>query len=141
MKRLGIAFFTGFIFALGLGISGMTQPGKVIGFLDVYNWDPSLLFVMIGAIGLHATLYKIVRNRRTPLLDTQWHIPERKDLTWRLMVGAAIFGVGWGLAGLCPGPALSSVASGNKEPILFVAAMILGMIAFRSVESYLPRDR
>lgn len=127
----------GFIFAVGLAISGMTQPQKIISFLSPSDWDPSLLFVMLGAVGVHLLSYPLVKRRHSPLLDTKWHVPTRRDLTPRLILGSAIFGVGWGIAGFCPGPALTSLFSGDLRSIVFVVAMIFGMILFRITEPYL----
>lgn len=135
--RILVSFCVGLIFSLGLGISGMTQPQKIIGFLNPFDWDPSLIFVMIGAVGTHMALYPAVRKRRTPLIETQWHIPSRKDISLRLLLGSAIFGAGWGLAGYCPGPAVTSLASGQISPSIFVAAMLAGMIFFKVTEPYL----
>lgn len=132
MKQNSVALIVGFIFAIGLGISGMTQPTKVLGFLNAYDWDPTLLLVMAGAVLIHLPLYRLVRKRQTPLLSTQWHIPTKKEVTPQLLLGSAIFGIGWGLAGYCPGPALTSLASGDTRPIVFVAAMLVGMLLFES---------
>jgi len=138
MKSGGAAFFVGFLFALGLGISGMTQPQKVIGFLDLASWDPSLLFVMMGAVSVHAITYPLVRRRNSPLLGGGWHVPSRKDLTPRLFVGASIFGIGWGLGGFCPGPALTAFVSGEVRAIVFVITMIAGMLLFIKIEKFIP---
>jgi uncharacterized membrane protein YedE/YeeE len=132
-----VSFVAGVIFAIGLALSGMTQPQKIIGFLNPFAWDPSLLFVMMGAVGVHILAYPAVRRRHTPLLDTQWHVPTRKDLTPRLLLGAAMFGVGWGLGGYCPGPGLTSLASGDSRAIVFTIAMIAGMTLFKKTEPYL----
>lgn len=132
-----VSFAVGFIFSLGLAVSGMTQPQKIIAFLDPWHWDPSLLFVMIGAIGVHILSYPLIRKRRSPLLDTKWHVPTRKDVTIRLILGSALFGVGWGLGGFCPGPGLTSISSGDLRVFLFVIAMIIGMILFKKTEPYL----
>jgi len=132
-----ISFLVGLVFAIGLALAGMTQPMKVIGFLDPFDWDPSLLFVMIGAIAVHAISYPLITKRKSPLLDTQWHIPTRKDLTSRLFLGSAIFGIGWGLGGYCPGPGFTSLASGDLRAVVFVVSMILGMIAFKRTERFL----
>jgi len=132
MKNSISAFIVGLIFALGLGISGMTQPQKVIGFLDIFqNWDPSLMFVMVGAIAVHGVLYRLIRRRTTPLFSPKWHVPENKEITKSLVIGSVIFGFGWGLAGYCPGPALTSLASFESRPLIFVASMLLGMLAFK----------
>ncbi len=128
------ALLVGFIFALGLGVSGMTQPQKVIGFLNPMDWDPSLIFVMIGAISVHALLYPLISKRKSPLFDSEWHIPKSKDLNPKLIFGSALFGVGWGLAGFCPGPALTSLASGTLPPLVFVLFMILGMMTYNYLD-------
>jgi uncharacterized membrane protein YedE/YeeE len=139
MKQAVVSFLVGVIFALGLGLSGMLQPAKILGFLDLVHWNPSLLFVMVGAIGVHAIGYRLVRRRSSPLLDSQWHVPTRKDITASLIIGSALFGVGWGLVGYCPGPALVSLATLQREPLLFVSAMIVGMLAFRFFEKKRPQ--
>lgn len=140
-SRLGqqniLSFAVGFIFAIGLSISGMTQPQKIIAFLNPWGWDPALLFVMMGALGIHIVLYPIVRKRHSPILDTKWHVPTRKDVTTRLMLGSALFGVGWGLGGFCPGPAVTSLATGDLRVFLFTGAMVLGMLIFKKTEPYL----
>jgi len=122
------AFVSGIVFALGLGISGMTRPIKIIGFLDVFgNWDPSLAFVMVGAIGVYALAFRMSRRMAAPLLAPSFTLPSRTDLDARLITGAAIFGAGWGLGGFCPGPAIASLASGAVPVAIFVAAMALGI--------------
>jgi len=127
MRQSIVTFTVGFIFAIGLGVARMTQPQKVIAFLNVQNWDPSLLFVMVGAIATHALFYPMIRRRHSPLFDTKWHLPTRQDITPRLILGSALFGIGWGIGGYCPGPALTSLASGDRQTIAFVAAMLAGM--------------
>lgn len=127
VARALVAFLVGGLFALGLGVSGMTRPQKVIGFLDLASWDPSLIFVMIGAIGAHALLYPLIRRRPSPLLETRWHVPQGRDVKPRLLLGAAIFGVGWGLGGFCPGPGLVSLASLDERVVVFVISMAIGM--------------
>lgn len=133
-RQMTVSFASGLIFALGLGLAGMTQPQKIIGFLNVFAWDPSLIAVMAGAVGLHATLYPWIRRRHSPLFDVKWHVPDRRDLNPRLIGGAAIFGVGWGLGGYCPGPALTSLPSLDMRVVVFVAAMVAGMLLFRWTE-------
>jgi len=132
----GIAeFFMGLAFALGLGLGGMTQPARVLGFLDVAgDWDPSLALVMAGAIGVYGTAFPFVLRRRRPLLAAAFQVPTRRDVDGRLVTGALVFGVGWGLAGLCPGPALAALASGDLRAVIFVAAMLSGMAAHRLAE-------
>lgn len=136
-KQNSVSFVVGFIFAIGLAISGMTQPQKVIGFLNPFDWDPSLLFVMVGAIAVHAVTYPLVKKRSSPLLDTKWHVPSRQDITTRLILGSALFGLGWGLGGYCPGPGITSLVSGDVRPFLFVGSLIIGMLLFKKVEPYL----
>ena len=128
MKALVSSFFSGLVFALGLGISGMTRPIKVIGFLDFFGaWDASLAFVMAGGIGVYFLAYRLVAKMATPLFAPSFALPKRGDLDARLIGGAALFGVGWGLGGFCPGPALTALASGAPAALIFVAAMVLGM--------------
>ena len=124
-----VAFCSGVLFSIGLGISGMTQPQKVIGFLDVFGaWDPSLTFVMVGGIISYLILqFAIQRRFPTPVLASEFQIPTRKNIDRNLMLGALLFGVGWGLGGYCPGPALTSLGSGRMSAVLFVVAMGVGM--------------
>jgi uncharacterized membrane protein YedE/YeeE len=136
-KQNIISFFVGLLFALGLAISGMTQPQKIISFLNPWQWDPSLIFVMFGAVGVHIIAYPLVRKKKTPLLESKWHIPTRKDVTARLIIGSALFGVGWGLGGFCPGPGLTSISTGDLRVLLFVGAMIVGMLLFKVTAPYL----
>lgn len=121
----------GALFGAGLLVSGMTQPARVIGFLDVTgSWDPSLAFVMGGAVGVYAAAFRwIRRRRRAPWFDVQLHLPARRDIDLPLILGAALFGIGWGLGGLCPGPGIVSAASGSLTGLAFVAAMLAGMHA------------
>lgn len=130
-----ISLFSGFIFALGLGISGMTQPHIVRGFLDVSgNWDWRLMGVMVGAIAVHAIAYKLIIKRSAPILTPNFVLPDKKLIDARLIVGAMIFGLGWGWVGICPGPGIVGVASGKNEFIAFVISMIVGMKAFQFIE-------
>lgn len=128
---IALAAVVGLAFGAGLLLSGMTAPAKVIGFLDVRGgWDPSLGLVMAGAIAVYAPLARwIQRARRAPWTDVAFHLPTRRDLDGKLVVGAAIFGVGWGLGGLCPGPGVVAAAAGRETGLLFVAAMLVGMLA------------
>ena len=131
MKWLTL-FLSGLLFALGLGVAGMTQPEKVMAFLDIFgNWDPSLMFVMMGAIGVNMILYRWSNQRECPVYSSQFTHPRHRKITVRLIIGAAIFGVGWGLAGYCPGPALVSTASGATPVFVFILSMLAGMILFR----------
>ncbi|HET7561964.1 MAG TPA: DUF6691 family protein [Rhodanobacteraceae bacterium] len=126
MKAL-VALVAGLVFGVGLVLGGMTQPAVVLGFLDVFGrWNPQLLFVMGGAVVTTAIGYRLLRGRARPLLDTQFRLPTRRSLDWRLLIGAAVFGVGWGIAGYCPGPALASLTGGAPALWLFVACMLAG---------------
>lgn len=118
----------GLVFGIGLGLSGMTQPAKVIAFLDVFGaWDPSLMFVMMGAIAVHYGFGRWIRRRERPLLDTRFHLPTATRVDTNLIAGSAIFGIGWGLGGFCPGPAIVTLGSGALPAFVFVAAMAVGM--------------
>ena len=131
MKSILISFTCGVVFALGLGIGGMTQPAKVIGFLDFAGkWDPSLAFVMLGAVGVYAIVYgTFIRGSKTHMYAAG-ALPTRTSIDSRLIGGAVIFGLGWGLAGYCPGPALTSIASGSYSALIFAGAMIAGIFIF-----------
>lgn len=128
---LAIASFgCGLIFGLGLLISGMTQPSKVLGFLDVFGaWDATLAFVMGGALAVSSVGYALARRRARPALAPAHLWPTRKDIDAPLVGGAALFGIGWGLVGLCPGPALSNLATLSPAVVIFVLSMAAGMIA------------
>jgi uncharacterized membrane protein YedE/YeeE len=137
MKAL-ISFVVGLTFSVGLVIGGMTQVNVVRGFLDFFGeWNLALMGVMIGAISVHSILYFLIRKRKTPLLDTHFHVPTRKDVDPRLLAGAALFGLGWGWAGICPGPGIVAAASGQTPFLIFVAAMIGGMGLFKLIEKKL----
>jgi uncharacterized membrane protein YedE/YeeE len=125
-----LAAASGALFGSGLLISGMTQPAKVVGFLDVTGtWDPSLAFVIGGAVAVYAVLFRIARRRRSdPWFDVKFHLPTRSDIDVSLIAGAALFGIGWGLGGLCPGPALVAAAGGSMPALVFVGSMIVGML-------------
>ena len=119
----------GLLFAIGLGVSGMTDANKVIHFLDLgRGWDPSLAFVMIGAIGVHMFLFRVILRRPSPLYDQELRLPTRREIDRPLVVGAALFGAGWGLVGFCPGPPLVSMLTFEPEVIVFVAAMLAGIL-------------
>lgn len=126
--RLLSALAVGLLFGLGLTISGMIDPAKIIGFLDVTgDWNPSLIVVMGSALLVSFIGYKFVLARERPLFEPSFQLPAKVTIDRPLLVGAAIFGVGWGLAGLCPGPAISAAALGRPEVFAFLAAMIAGM--------------
>jgi uncharacterized membrane protein YedE/YeeE len=130
---LVLAGLAGALFGAGLLVSGMTQPARVVGFLRVAaGWDPSLAFVMAGAVTVYAILFRWIRRRRPdPWFDGSFHLPTRGDIDRPLMVGAAVFGIGWGLGGLCPGPGIVAAASGSVPGLVFVAAMLVGMAIHR----------
>ena len=123
-----IEFLVGLLFGLGLLVSGMTDPGKVIGFLDVAGrWDPSLAFVMGGAVLVGIFAFALARQRTTTFLGGAMHVPGTSDIDQRLLTGALVFGIGWGLAGFCPGPAVVAVGAGVWQAAVFTAAMLAGM--------------
>lgn len=133
--KLLIAFACGLIFGTGLILSGMTDPGKVQGFLDLAGlWDPSLLFVMGGALLVTSIGFLFASNRPRALLGEPLHLPTAKQIDRRLVLGGLTFGAGWGLAGYCPGPALVSLIAGGSKPLIFVAAMLAGMLIFEALE-------
>lgn len=128
-RELVVALVAGLLFGAGLVIAGMTQPSKVIGFLDVADgsWDPSLAFVIAGAIGVHASVYQLLKRRPSPLFAALCTIPKRTEIDTKLVLGAALFGIGWGLGGFCPGPAVVSLVSGVQTTMAFGGAMLLSM--------------
>lgn len=130
MNRVAAAALCGVLFGVGLALSQMINPDKVLAFLDLFGaWDPSLVLVMGGGAGVTAALFPLVLRRSQPRLDTRFHLPNRRQPDVRLVVGAALFGIGWGLAGYCPGPALVALTLGTWEPWLFVVAMLAGSLA------------
>ena len=132
MNRLIAAFAGGLVFALGLGVSGMTNANKVIGFLNLAGeWDPTLAFVMVGAIGVHLVSHRLILRRQSPLFSERFHIPTRQDINPRLVGGAALFGIGWGMGGFCPGPGLVSLTAMGPAAGLFVVFMLVGMLVYK----------
>lgn len=130
-----VTLVSGALFGTGLALAGMTRPEKVISFLSFFrDWDPSLIFVMGGAIAVHALSWRLLKGRASPLLGGSFLVPTRRDLDARLLVGAVIFGVGWGLAGYCPGPGITSLVSGSVTPWVFVLTMLAGNVAAAKVE-------
>jgi uncharacterized membrane protein YedE/YeeE len=139
MKRNAVAFGTGALFAVGLAISGMTKPSKIAGFLDLAGaWDASLVLVMAGAVAVHFVAFRLITKRPYPLFDAKFHIPTRKDIDARLVLGAAIFGIGWALAGFCPGPGLVSAGSGSLGGLVFVVGMTAGILIEQAIERVAP---
>jgi len=134
-----VAFVTGLVFALGLGLAGMTDPANVLAFLDLAgDWDPRLMLVLGSATGLYFAVSPLILRRHRPRLAQHFSLPTRRDLDPRLLAGAALFGVGWGLVGLCPGPALVDLAGGASDLFLFVAAMFAGMFLFNHFNRRFP---
>lgn len=126
------AFAAGLVFGLGLWISGMANPRKVLGFLDVTGaWDASLLFVLGGAVGVTLVAFRLVLRRSRPLFAQRFHLPQSSDIDSKLVIGSALFGAGWGIGGYCPGPGITALASLSAEAIVFVIAMIAGGLAQR----------
>ncbi|MFY3385921.1 DUF6691 family protein [Paracidovorax sp. MALMAid1276] len=135
MKNRIAEFAVGLIFGLGLIVSGMTDPGKVLGFLDLAGlWDPSLALVMGGAIAVGVLAFAVAKKRTTAFLGGAMQLPASRDIDRRLVVGSLIFGVGWGIAGFCPGPAIVSAGAGQPKAIVFVIAMLMGMWLFELAE-------
>ena len=135
-------FFVGLLFGLGLLLSGMTDPGKVLGFLDLFGtWDPSLAFVMGGAIAVGFFAFALARKRTTSFLGGALHLPKATQIDRRLVLGGLTFGAGWGLAGFCPGPGIVSMASGEVKAAVFVAAMLVGMAVYEWAEARMSRLR
>jgi uncharacterized protein len=131
-----LQFVIGLIFGFGLLLSGMSNPAKVLNFLDLGGiaagtWDPSLAFVMAGAVAITFVGFNFVLKRSQPLFAEKFHVPTKAEIDRRIILGPAIFGVGWGLAGFCPGSALTALGLGSKSAVLFVAAMLAGMVLAR----------
>ena len=133
--RYVVLFLAGLLFSGGLIVSGMINPAKVIGFLDIFgDWDPSLAFVMAGAVAVNFVGHRLVTRQAKPLFAEGFAIPTRRDIDRELIVGAALFGVGWGLVGLCPGPAIAALGASPTNAAIFVAAMLAGMTGGRFVK-------
>ena len=135
-------FVVGLLFGLGLMLSGMTDPGKVIGFLDLFGaWDPSLALVMVGAILVGFFAFTIAKKRTTTFLGGVLRFPTNMDIDKKLVVGSLMFGAGWGLAGFCPGPAMVSMADGQPKALVFVLAMLVGMLGFELMDRFVHAPR
>jgi uncharacterized membrane protein YedE/YeeE len=135
MPSILIALASGLIFGIGLVISQMTNPAKVQNFLDIAGtWDPSLAFVMGGAIPVAAIGFYLSRQRRKPVFAEKFNRPAQSGIDLRLIAGAVLFGIGWGLVGFCPGPALAALQSGRHEVFIFAGAMIAGMLVYRIID-------
>jgi uncharacterized membrane protein YedE/YeeE len=139
--KSAVAGLCGLVFGAGLALSGMTNPAKVLAFLDVFGrWDPTLAFVMGGALAVSAAGFQLARRRDRAWLGDALAIPTRRDLDASLLGGAALFGVGWGLVGLCPGPALANLFRGSPEVAIFVAAMLAGILGHRALTTIRAAD-
>ncbi len=137
--RLLAAYLVGLLFGTGIAVSGMINPAKVLNFFDFAgSWDPSLIFVMGGALAVTLVGYRLVLARRGPLLDGSFHLPTAKRIDRRLIAGSAVFGIGWGIAGFCPGGALPALGSGQTEVLLFVASLAAGILLARFVQRTTP---
>ncbi len=133
MKKQTVSFivsiFSGVVFGIGLALSGMTHPEKVLGFLDFAGvWDPSLLFVLGGAVGTTILTFHFILHRKVPLLSDYFHLPVLTKVDSKLVTGSLIFGIGWGISGYCPGPAIAALADPNWETWIFLPMMLLGFI-------------
>ena len=138
--KLVISYILGALFSVGLSVSGMVNPDKVLGYLDFFGkWDPSLVFVMAGGVILNLILFKLILKRESPLMDADFSIPANKIIDKRLIIGSALFGIGWGLGGVCPGPGLSNLFLLNPKVIAFLSAMVVGMLIFKLVEPKLNK--
>ena len=133
-----ISLISGIIFGFGLVISGMTNPEKVLGFLSItHNWDASLIFVMGGAILVFAPFFFLLKNKEVSALGTKVELPKKQDLDKKLVIGSALFGVGWGLVGLCPGPAIAAIATFDPIVIVFLVSMYAGVIVKKKYNIYI----
>ena len=131
MIGLFASFVSGLMFAAGLAVSGMVRPSKVLGFLDVLGaWDPSLAFVMIGAIPVYFIGHQLAMRRKRPLLSYHFYLPTSQVIDRKLILGAILFGIGWGIGGFCPGPAIASIATLSEKSLVFVASLLAGTAAF-----------
>jgi len=132
--RLATAYLIGLVFGLGIALSGMANPAKVLNFFDVAGtWDPSLAFVMGGALIVTLIGYRLVLKRRRPVIEERFQIPHTRAIDARLVGGSAVFGIGWGIAGFCPGGALPAIGTGRMDVILFVIALIAGIYAAQGI--------
>jgi uncharacterized membrane protein YedE/YeeE len=136
--RLILSYLIGLVFGVGISISGMANPAKVLNFFDVAGtWDPSLAFVMGGALIVTAIGYRLVLKRQAPMLAANFQLPTRRDLDLPLIAGSALFGVGWGIAGFCPGGALPALGTGRSEVAIFVVALLAGILTAKRIQSAL----
>ena len=134
MKLIVISLISGILFGIGLSLSQMTNPNKVINFLDIAgNWDPSLIFVMLAALAVTFTTFRLILKRTKPVYDQKFYLAVKREIDKPLVVGAALFGIGWGIAGYCPGPVVAGLGLGNLEAAIMVFAIYLGFIVHRNL--------
>ena len=134
MKLIVISLISGILFGIGLSLSQMTNPNKVINFLDIAgNWDPSMIFVMLGALAVTFTTFRIILKRTKPVYDQKFYLAVKRGIDKPLVVGAALFGIGWGIAGYCPGPVVAGLGVGSLEAVIMVFAIYLGFIVHRNL--------
>ena len=141
-KIIGLtaSLISGLIFGLGMAISGMTNTERVQGFLDLTGaWDPTLAFVMIGGIIITAIGYPLIFRSSTPLFSDLFHLPTKKEINKPLLIGASLFGMGWGLVGYCPGPAIAGISYGYSSTFIFIAAMLAGMFITKPIETFFQK--
>jgi uncharacterized membrane protein YedE/YeeE len=141
MRKLASAFLIGAVFGLGIAVSGMINPAKVFNFFDIGgNWDPSLAFVMAGGLAVAFTGYRLLfASRPAPVLEDEFSLPDTHRIDRELIGGAAVFGIGWGIAGFCPGGSIPALGLGHSETAIFVAAMIAGIVVARAIRTTLLR--
>jgi uncharacterized membrane protein YedE/YeeE len=137
--KIIISYILGVLFSIGLSVSGMVNPDKVLGFLNVFGeWDPALAFVMGGAVIVNLLFFRMVLKRKNPLLGGEFSLPTSNEVDWRLILGSTLFGIGWGLGGICPGPGIANLFTGNTQIIAFIVAMVVGMLTFKLIDKKLP---
>lgn len=137
-----LSYLIGLLFGAGLAVSQMINPDKVQNFLNISgHWDPSLLFVMFGALSVVFIGYRLVLRNSTPKLAPQFLLPEKKNIDIRLIAGAVVFGIGWGLSGYCPGPAITALGLGRSDPLYFIIGLVAGSLAVYLAEFYIHRKR
>ena len=139
--KLVVTYLIGLVFGVGISISGMANPAKVLNFFDIAgSWDPSLIFVMGGAVVVTFIGYRLVFGRPAPVLDTKFHLPTNRAIDIRLIGGSAVFGIGWGIAGFCPGGAIPALGTGRWEVFLFTGALLAGVLLARFLQSAARRS-
>ncbi len=139
--KLVVTYLIGLVFGVGISISGMANPAKVLNFFDIAgSWDPSLIFVMGGAVVVTFIGYRLVFGRPAPVMDTKFHLPTNRAIDIRLIGGSAVFGIGWGIAGFCPGGAIPALGTGRWEVFLFTGALLAGVLLARFLQSAARRS-